>query len=171
MRCLLIVASAAAALVGAVIGPIDRLPAPAGAQAPATTIIHGADSVFSSGDVIVIWGVLRGAREEDTQVVIRLAAPRFATLRVEAVDPFGAGRREIVPRQPLAGVVEVRRRRADFAELPRLEAHLDPAPGAGSPAALMIYYLSVPDTTPEFTSEAALRRYLDDALAKARPPR
>ena len=35
--------------------------------------------------------------------------------------------------------------------------------------ALMVYYLGVPDTTPEFASEAGLRAYLDDAVAKARP--
>lgn len=146
-------------------GPLPR----SHAQAP--VVIHGANSVFAAADVVMVWGVLRTAREEDTEVVIRLVAPRFAALRVEAVDPFSGGRREVFPRQALTGAAEVRRRRAHFAEFPRLEAHLEPAPGAAAPTPLTIYYLSVPDTTPEFTSEAALRRYLDDALAKARPPR
>jgi hypothetical protein len=138
----------------------------ASAQAPAT-IVHGADSVFATADVVMVWAVLRAERGDDAEIVIRLAAPRFAALRVEAVDPFGGGRREIVPRRALSGIAELRRRRADFAELPRLEVHLEPAAGAGAPAPLTVYYLGVPDTTPEFTSEAARARYMDDALAKA----
>jgi len=31
-----------------------------------------------------------------------------------------------------------------------------------------VHYLGVPDTTPEFSAEEALQRYLDEALAKAR---
>jgi hypothetical protein len=129
--------------------------------------IHGANSVFTTGEVVMVWAVLRAAAEDDAEVVIRLVAPRFAALTVEAVDPFGGGRRLVVPRQPLSGAAEVRRRRADFAEFPRLEVHVHPAAGAAAPGPLTIYYLGVPDTTPEFTSEAALRRYLEDAVAKA----
>jgi hypothetical protein len=87
------------------------------------------------------------------------------------VDPFGGARREVLPPQALRGIAEVRRRRADFSEHPRLELRLEPPPGASAPAPLVIYYLGVPDTTPEFTSEAALARYLADALDRARPSR
>lgn len=137
------------------------------AQAPTATI-HGENSVFATDDVAMVWAVLRAASEDNTLVVIRIAAPRFAALRVEAVDPFGGGRREVAPRRALTGPTEVRRRRADFAEFPRLEARLEPAEGARDPAPLVVYYLGVPDTTPEFTAEEALQRYLDEALAKAR---
>ena len=135
------------------------------AQAPAATI-HGETSVFATEDVAMVWAVLRAASEDDTQVVIRIVAPRFAALRVEAVDPFGGGRREVAPRCALTGPTEVRRRRADFAEFPRLEAQLEPAEGAREPAPLVVYYLGVPDTTPEFSAEETLQRYLDEALAK-----
>ena len=144
--------------------------APAGAQAPAATV-HGGSSVFATADVAMVWAVLRAPNEDDTQVVIRIAAPRFAALLVEGVDPFGGRRREVAPPQALTGTAEVRRRRADFAEYPRLEARLDPAPGASAPRPLVVYYLGVPDTTPEFTSEDAMQRYLSEALAKARGSR
>src|SRR5262249_4853752 len=140
---------------------------PARAQAPAATI-HGEDSVFANDDVTMVWAVLRAASEDDTQVVIRVAAPRFAALRVEAVDPFGGGRREVAPRRAGRGRPGVGRRRADFAESPRPEARLEPAEGAREPAPLVVYYLGVPDTTPEFTAEEALQHYLDEALTKAR---
>jgi hypothetical protein len=145
-------------------------PSPARAQAPAAAV-HGENSVFVTPDAVMVWAILRAAREEDSEVVIRVAAPRFARLRVEAVDPFGGGRREVLPPQALRGVAEVRRRRADFAEHPRLEIRLEPPPGAGAPAPLLVYYLGVPDTAPELTSEAALQRYLADALDRARPAR
>jgi hypothetical protein len=41
-----------------------------------------------------------------------------------------------------------------------------PAAGQARRPTATIYYLGVPDTTPEFTSEAALSAYLQDALAK-----
>ena len=146
---------------------INCVAAPVHAQAPAAAI-HGENSIFVTADVVMIWAILRAAREDDTEVVIRVAAPRFAGWRVEAVDPFGGERREVLPPQPLRGVAEVRRRRADFAEHPRLEIRLEPPPGASAPAPLVIYYVGVPDTAPELTSEAALQRYLTDALDRAR---
>jgi hypothetical protein len=75
----------------------------------------------------------------------------------------------VAPR-PLGGVVEIRRRRAHFADLPRLELHLHDKEGVGGAAnsALTIYFLGVPDTTPELTSEAALRAYLDETVARVR---
>ena len=130
------------------------------------TVVHGENSVFRTGDVTLAWGVLRAVPEEQTEVVIRLVAPRHATVRVEAVDPFAGTRRPVAGPLPLGGGIEIRRRRADFADLPRLEIHLDPAPGGGAP--LTIYYLGVPDTTPELTSVEALRRYLVEAVEKAR---
>ena len=66
----------------------------------------------------------------------------------------------------LTGPTEVRRRRVDFAEFPRLEARREPAEGAREPAPHLVYYLGVPDTTPEFSAEETLQRYLDEALAK-----
>ena len=56
----------------------------------------------------------------------------------------------------------------DSAGVPGVAAAKEPAEGAREPTPLVVYYLGVPDTTPEFTGEEALQRYLDEALAKAR---
>jgi hypothetical protein len=138
---------------------------PAAAQ---ETEVHGEDSVFAGHGVTIAWGVLRAAAEAETQVVVRVVAPggAYTHLDVEAVDPFTHARRSMVDAPvKLDGPVEVHMPRVGFADFPRREIRLW---RAGRPA-LTVYYLGVPDTTPEFASEAGLRAYLDDAVAKARP--
>ena len=131
--------------------------------------VHGADSVFATADVTIVWGVLRASASAEAEVVIRIAAaPRFRAVSADAVDPFGGARRPVAAVRSLAGVADIRRPRADFAEFPRLEVHLYDNAGAGAPA-LTVYYLGVPDTTPEFTAPPALLRYLEDAVARAGP--
>ena len=39
-----------------------------------------------------------------------------------------------------------------------------------SAAILAVYYLGVPDTTPEFATEASLAAYLADRIARMRAP-
>ena len=130
------------------------------------TLLHGADSIFATPDVVIVWGVLRESSDPD--VVIRVApGPRFGAITVEAVDPFANTRRPVIAIRPLAGPVDITRRRADFTELPRLEIRLSPAAGAEG-ATVTVYYLGVPDTTPEFTSQSTLRQYLNDAVARSR---
>ncbi len=131
------------------------------------TEVHGEDSVFAGHGVTIAWGVLRAAAEAETQVVVRVVAPggAYTHLDVEAVDPFTQARRAVVDGLRVEAAVEVRMPRASFADFPRREIRLW---RAGRPA-ITVYYLGVPDTTPEFASEAGLRAYLDDAVAKARP--
>jgi hypothetical protein len=91
---------------------------------------------------------------------------------VDGVDPFTGRRREILGRQPLPDRLDVRTARATFADLPRREVHVYPADQPSPRPSLTVFFLGVPDTTPEFTSEAALGAYLESTLAKlsACPP-
>jgi hypothetical protein len=140
-----------------------------GAAPGETTLLHGADSIFTNDDVTIVWGMLRAPGGASAQVVIRIvAAPRFKAVSVDAVDPFAGTQRAVAATRPLAGPIDVRRPSADFAEFPRLEIHLYSRIGDGVPA-VTVYYLGVPDTTPEFTVEPLLLRYLSDAVATARP--
>lgn len=156
--------AAAAPLLLALAALLTAAPGLAGAQA---LEVHGENSVFAGHGVVIAWGVLRAAAEEETQVVIRVVAPggAYTHLDVEAVDPFTRTRRSVVGGLRAEAAVEVRMPRASFADFPRREIRLW---RAGRPA-LTVYYLGVPDTTPEFASEAALLAYLADAVAKARP--
>ncbi len=134
--------------------------------------VHGASDLFDARGVAIAWGVLRGASEETTLVVVRVAADagKFSHIAVEGVDPFTRQRHTLLAGQPLAGTIDVRIPRTRFADLPRSEIRLYGSPEAlqrGAPS-LMIYYLSIPDTTPEFATEAALGAYLDGRIAKAK---
>jgi hypothetical protein len=130
--------------------------------------VHGENSVFRGPGVVVAWGILKRPVEDQSEVVIRVVVtdPVYSHVAAEGVDPFSRARRPIGPAAPvgLAGTVEIRQRRGAFADYPRLEIHL----GRLAARVLTVYYLSVPDTTPEFVSEALLRAYLDDAVARAR---
>lgn len=134
--------------------------------------VHGADSVFASSGIRIVWGVLRAPTEEETAVVTRISNPmaRYAYLRVEGVDPFTGRRTAVVEGAPLGARADVRSPRAGFADLPRREIHLyaSEADWRARKPELTVYYLGVPDTTPEFTSEAALNAYLAGTQPRGR---
>lgn len=129
--------------------------------------LPGADAIFAERGVAVFWGVVRGRDEASTQVVLRIErldreAPwRFA--RVEAVDPF-SGQRELIrlalnletdpvstvemPREGF--VAQPSRRILLFRDARALQ---DDRPG------LIISYVSIPDTVPEFATRADLAEH------------
>ena len=134
--------------------------------------VHGENSVFSGPGVVIVWGILRTPVEDHTQVVMRIAVPdrAYAAVAVDAVDPFTRARRPVLDARPLGEELGVPSRRQLFADFPRREIHhyrTAEGPRAGPPV-VTIYYLGVPDTTPEFTSEATLIAYLTAAVTKTR---
>ena len=137
--------------------------------------VHGESSSFGGRGVALAWGVLRAATEEDTLAVLRIGSVggAYTMVEVDGVDPFSRAREAILAAGRLADApgqtVDVRTPRARFADFPRREVRLYRTAEdwqAGRPA-LTVYFLGLPDTTPEFTSEAALTAYLTAALAKA----
>jgi len=117
----------------------------------------------------MVWVVLRGTSEEDTQVILRIAPAggEFAAVSLDGVDPFTQQRREFLARRPLGNGLEVRTPRASFADFPRREIHFYAAGGQNAKGPrLTVYFMGLPDTSPEFNSEAALKQYVDDTLAK-----
>jgi hypothetical protein len=122
--------------------------------------------------VALAWGVLRGPTEAATQVVVRIAAARdaFSSVAVVGLDPFTQRQQALLALTPITADIDVRVPRVHFADFPRTEVRLygkHDAGGTGAPA-LVVYYLGVPDTTPEFASDAALESYLVRRLARAR---
>ena len=143
---------------------------PAARAADASHELHGHSDAFSGNGVAIAWGVLRGATEEATTIVLRVAANPvlYARFSAEGVDPFTRQRQAIVAERPLAGLVEVRTSRAHFADFPRTELRFHAAGAGRLPVApgLIVFYLGVPDTTPEFASGASLEAYLADRIAR-----
>ncbi len=134
--------------------------------------MHGSADQFSAPGIALAWGVLRGVSEATTLVVVRIAADRaeFAAAAIVGLDPFTQRRQSLLPVTSTAASIEVRVPRAHFADFPRTELRLfgpADAEGTGVPK-LVVFYLGVPDTTPEFASEAALEAYLAGRIAGTR---
>src|SRR6185436_10602397 len=119
---------------------------------------------YAAPGVALAWGILRGASESATTVVVRVAAdPRsFGSLEVVGVDPFTQKTEQRRAPTPLTAIVDVKVPRAQFADFPRTELRFFAlaSPSASDAPKLVVYYLGIPDTTPEFPSDAALEKYL-----------
>lgn len=138
------------------------------AQAPREA--HGSHDAYAEPGIALAWGVLRGADEATTAIVVRIVVDpsAFLWLTVVAIDPFS--KREQTVQRPVqaAGPFDLRIPRAQFADYPRTELRLfDSAVHAQANAPqLVIYYLGVPDTTPEFADAAKLDASLSERIAR-----
>lgn len=131
--------------------------------------VHGAGDAYAAPGVALAWGVLRGESEASTTVVIRIVADpgTYATVAAIASNPFSQKSAALLHRIPLAASTEVRVPRSQFADTPRTEWRFYASATTDTPA-LIVFYLGVPDTTPEFASEAALDAYFADRFARLR---
>jgi hypothetical protein len=133
---------------------------------------HGSADVYAAPGVVLAWAVLRGASEASTSVVIRIAAdPQvYPWVAVAGIDPFTKAERPLQQGAQMAGTLDVRIPRSRFADLPRTEFRFYDTAAAAQSAApvLTVFYLGIPDTTPEFSDKAGLDAYLADRIAHAR---
>ena len=144
----------------------------ASAPVQAQDVVHGADSLFVTSAVKIAWAVQKGASEDATTVVIRVvnSAGAYRHVRLVGVDPFSKSRKVLLPVRPLAGQIDLSVPRSGFAEYPSCEIHFyrgDATPADETPS-LTVYYLGVPDTTPEFPTAQAAEAYLAKMLGIAK---
>lgn len=134
--------------------------------------VHGSADAFAAPGAALAWAVLRGANEAGTLVIVRVTLDPgpFASLAVMGRDPFTQSQKLLLSAKPVPGSVDLRVSRAHFADFPRTELRFYDSLSAKDtdPPKLVVFYLGVPDTTPEFASEAALDAYLADRIARAR---
>jgi len=133
--------------------------------------VHGAGDAYSEAGVVLAWAVLRGQSEAATTVVVHIAADpqRYAVVSALASNPFSQRKQALLAPTPTGSVVELRVPRAQFADLPRSELrfYASTSDAQVDAPSLVVFYLGVPDTTPEFAAEAAMNAYLADRLARA----
>ncbi len=132
--------------------------------------VHGENSVFSGPGVAIAWGILKGPIEDESRVVLRIApvGRTYAYVSIDGVDPFTKKRQVILDGRAFGDGLDVPSLRGSFADFPRREVHFYRTADDWQERrpAVTVYYLGVPDTTPEFTSEPALLTYLAETLAK-----
>jgi hypothetical protein len=133
--------------------------------------IHGSSDAFATQGVTLAWGVLRAGGDAQPIVDVRISVDPMTYPRVVVTvrDPFGS-RERVLADSLTAGLSDLRASRATYERYPRTEfrfyATTKHEPGE-SPA-LVVYFLGVPDTTPEFTSESKLDAYLTERVVRLR---
>jgi hypothetical protein len=132
--------------------------------------VHGANSVFVASTVKIGWAVQKGTSEESTVVVLRVinSVGQYSQVRLDGVDPFSNNRKVLVSARPLGDSIDLSVPRSGFVEFPSCEIQLyrSEAPAAEKAPTLTVYYLGVPDTTPEFVSARDAEAYLAKALGQ-----
>lgn len=136
---------------------------------------HGADSVFNQEGITVIWALLKGESLEDSIVYLKLNTSeeirsRFRYYSVKASDPFSDRVEWLILGEELKENISIKLERILFEDLTARELlfyyTFNPENGLSQKHDLSIYYLSLPDTTPEFTSLEKLEKYFIDAEAR-----
>ncbi len=134
--------------------------------------VHGMSDAIATPDVALAWGILRGASEATTTVVVRIVTDpaKYGWLGVVGIDPFSKQEQPLRPVAANPGTTDVRSPRSRFADFPRTEFRLFDSEAAARSAApaLVVFYLGAPDTTPEFATEDKLQAYLTDRIARLR---
>jgi len=138
------------------------------AAAPAQDVVHGADSLFVSPTVKLAWVVRRGATDADTLVVVRIADAAYRLVRVDGIDPFTKQHKVFIAARPLDRETDVAIPRAQFADHPSTEFRFfaSAEDAAADKAKLTVFYLGVPDTTPEFAGQREAEAYLARMLGQ-----
>jgi hypothetical protein len=150
-------------------GPAEKKdPRPHGVPYVAPHEEHGKSDAFAVPGVALAWGVLRGADEGSTTVVIRIVTDpgMYRVVSVVGSDPFTREQRTVQPPTPSSGAIDLRIPRTHFADFPRTELRFHE--NANAAPKLAVFYLGVPDTVPEFDSPEKLGADLDRRLARVR---
>jgi len=137
------------------------------------TEFHGADSVFEKEGITILWAVLKGPTEESSWVYIKIINSRkspFQIFSVEAVDPFSKEKEWVVKGEKLGEENVIKSVRSSFKDKTArrilfyrtIEAFEKEKPD------MAVYYLGVPDTSPEVLSEKEMEDYFEKALHRLR---
>jgi hypothetical protein len=142
-------------------------------QAQGKREYHGADSIFEKEGIIILWGIFKGSTEETSWVYIKIIQTGkgpafFQFFGVEAVDPFSNQKEWVVKGEVFKKENMVKSIRASFREktarrvlfYEKAEDLLKENP------AMIVYYLGVPDTSPEFMTEREIEDYFAKALER-----
>ena len=128
-------------------------------------VLHGADGVFVVPDAAIVWAVLKQPSGDKATVWLRIvnSTRKFSHVAIDGVDPFSKKRERIEAGTKLEAEARLASDRDTFSDLPSREVHLyrTAADMRANMSTLTVYYLGVPDTTPEFSTRAAMDEYFN----------
>jgi len=136
---------------------------------------HGADSVFETKDMIILWAILKGPDEEHSWVYIKILFPGagpnpWQSFRVEAVDPFSREKEWVTPREKGEKENVVKTPRSSFQDKTGRRILFYREQDAVDRPGRIVFYQGVPDTTPELGTQAQLKDYFNQALKRLKKP-
>jgi len=142
-------------------------------QAQGKREYHGADSIFEKEGIVILWAIFKGSTEETSWVYVKIlssgiASISFPVFSVEAVDPFSNAKEWVVKGEYLKASQTVKSVRASFRDKTgrRILFYRSKGDYQAEKPAMTIYYLGVPDTSPEFLSEKEIEDYFVKALER-----
>jgi hypothetical protein len=124
----------------------------------------------------MIWAILKGFDEDHSWVYIRIiqsgSGPLpFRSYSVEAIDPFSNEKEQVVEKTGWEKESLTKATRSSFKDKPgRRILFYKGGPGTQEKAAMTVFYMSVPDTTPEFLTEKQLEEYFGKAIERLKKP-
>jgi hypothetical protein len=132
--------------------------------------VHGSADAYAGDGIALVWAVLRGPDEAATVALLRIAADpeRYPLVAVVGRNPFSQQAKQLLDARATADGVDLRIARSHFSDFPRTELRFYPSPAAAQADApkLVLYFLGVPDTTPEFAAEVRLNAYVSERIAR-----
>lgn len=140
------------------------------AAAETSREVHGSADAFATPGITLAWAVLRAPKDDDAAVVIRIDvdAQIYSQIEVVGKDPFTQREERLQTPIAVGGPFDLRVPRSRFADFPRTEIRLWRRTREAQPPDLVVYYLGVPDTTPEVANGSDLDRSLTSRLDRAR---
>jgi hypothetical protein len=125
---------------------------------------HGADSVFEREGITILWAILKGSTEESSWVYIKIVNSGKSPSQifsVEAVDPFSKEKEWVVKGKNLEKENLVRSNRTSFRDKTarRILFYRSTKAFEKENPDMAVYYLGVPDTSPEVLSEKECANY------------
>ena len=132
---------------------------------------HGADSVFEREGITILWTILKGSTEESSWVYIKIinsGKNLFHIFSVEAVDPFSNEKEWVVKGERLAEENVIKGIRSSFRDKTarRILFYRSTEASEKENPDMTVYYLGVPDTSPEVLSNKEMDNYFEKAIER-----
>lgn len=130
-------------------------------------------TLLIAGLLPLAWAILKaaaGISPDNDLIVLRLAVKGTAApaAEVHGVDPFGGERKTLSAAPGPENSLELRLPRSHFADFPRTEILVfetqEALRSGGRGPVLTLYYLGIPDTTPEFLDREKMESYLKERI-------
>ena len=139
----------------------------------AETEYHGADSVFEKEGIVILWAILKGQDEASSWVYIKIVnsgGNPYQIFSVEAIDPFSKEKEWVVKGQQLEKKNVVKSIRTSFRDKTsrRILFYQNTEALKKQTPDMAVFYMGVPDTSPEVLSEKEIGNYFEKALERTK---